>query len=342
MRGDLLPVISSEGRNRMALIEVRNIKKYFPVTKGFVDQLFTRQSQFVRAVDGISFEIKKGEVLGLAGESGSGKTTTGRLCVRLLRPTEGEILYKGEDIAKLKGKKLRLLRRRIQFTFQDPTSSLNPRLNIGAAIRDALRLQGIGSSKERRERTEGILERVGLSPASSFYDRLPHQLSGGQRQRVVFGRAIILNPEFVVTDEPVAMVDVSIKAQILDLMMDLKKELDLTYLFISHDLATSRHVCDRIAIMYLGKIVETGRTDDVINYAEHPYTKILLSSVPIPDPTYNRKPISALSGIPSSIDIPKGCRFHPRCPYAKSICSKSEPELLEIANGHQAACHPNR
>ena len=339
MRGDLLPVISSEGRNRMALIEVRNIKKYFPVTKGFVDQLFTRQSQFVRAVDGISFEIKKGEVLGLAGESGSGKTTTGRLCVRLLRPTEGEILYKGEDIAKLKGKKLRLLRRRIQFTFQDPTSSLNPRLNIGAAIRDALRLQGIGSSKERREKTEGILERVGLSPASSFYDRLPHQLSGGQRQRVVFGRAIILNPEFVVTDEPVAMVDVSIKAQILDLMMDLKKELDLTYLFISHDLATSRHVCDRIAIMYLGKIVEVADRDSIYEDPLHPYAVGLMSAIPIPDPKAKKAEAVPRGEIPSPINPPSGCRFHPRCPKAFDRCPNEEPELLDAGNGRQVACH---
>ncbi|MHA1850426.1 MAG: ATP-binding cassette domain-containing protein, partial [Candidatus Thorarchaeota archaeon] len=240
----------------MALIEVRNVKKYFSVSKGFVDSFFSNRAEFVRAVDGVSFEIEKGEVLGLAGESGSGKTTMGRLCVRLQNPTEGEIIYDGKDIAKMKGKELRLMRRRLQFTFQDPTSSLNPRMNIGDAIADALRLQGIGTKDERKAQTEDILERVGLSPPDTFYDRLPHQLSGGQKQRVVFGRAIILNPEFVVTDEPVAMVDVSIKAQILDLMMDLKRELDLTYLFISHDLATSRHVCDRIAIMYLGKIVE--------------------------------------------------------------------------------------
>ncbi|MBY8998780.1 MAG: ABC transporter ATP-binding protein, partial [Candidatus Thorarchaeota archaeon] len=272
----------------MALIEVRNIKKYFSVSKGIIDSLLTRESQFVRAVDGISFEIKKGEVLGLAGESGSGKTTTGRLCVRLLKPTEGEIIYNGKDIAKMGGKELRLMRRRIQFTFQDPTSSLNPRLKIGDAIGDALRLQGIGTSDERREKTDDMLERVGLSPADTFYDRLPHQLSGGQKQRVVFGRAMILNPEFVVTDEPVAMVDVSIKAQILDLMMDLKKELDLTYLFISHDLATSRHVCDRIAIMYLGRIVEVADKDSIYEDPLHPYSVGLMSAIPVPDPKAKR------------------------------------------------------
>ncbi|MGD9397865.1 MAG: ABC transporter ATP-binding protein [Candidatus Thorarchaeota archaeon] len=323
----------------MALIEVRNIKKYFPVTKGFIDSLFTRQAQFVRAVDGISFEIEKGEVLGLAGESGSGKTTTGRLCVRLLRPTEGEILYNGEDIAPMKGKQLRLMRRRIQFTFQDPTSSLNPRLSIGNAIGDALRLQGIGTADERKERTDAILERVGLSPAHTFYDRLPHQLSGGQKQRVVFGRAIILDPEFVVTDEPVAMVDVSIKAQILDLMMDLKKELDLTYLFISHDLATSRHVCDRIAIMYLGKIVEVADRDSIYEDPLHPYAVGLMSAIPVPDPKAKKAEAVPRGEIPSPINPPSGCRFHPRCQKAFDRCPNEEPELRDVGNGRQVACH---
>jgi peptide/nickel transport system ATP-binding protein len=322
----------------MALIEVRNVKKYFSVTKGLIDSLMSEQ-QYVRAVDGISFEIEKGEVLGLAGESGSGKTTMGRLCVRLQAPTEGEIIYDGQDIAKIKGKELRLLRRRLQFTFQDPTSSLNPRLKIGDAIADALRLQGIGTSSERRERTEEILERVGLSPPGSFYNRLPHQLSGGQKQRVVFGRAIILNPEFVVTDEPVAMVDVSIKAQILDLMMDLKKELDLTYLFISHDLATSRHVCDRIAIMYLGKIVEVADKDSIYEDPLHPYSVGLMNAIPVPNPKALRDEAVPRGEIPSPINPPSGCRFHPRCPKAFDRCSDEEPELQTLENGRQVACH---
>ena len=323
----------------MALIEVRNIKKHFSVSKGFVDSLLSRGSMFVRAVDGISFEIEKGEVLGLAGESGSGKTTTGRLCVRLLRPTEGEIIYDGKDIAKMSGKDLRFMRRRIQFTFQDPTSSLNPRMKIGDAIGDAMRLQGIGTSDERKEETNGMLERVGLSPAHTFYNRLPHQLSGGQKQRVVFGRAMILNPEFVVTDEPVAMVDVSIKAQILDLMMDLKKELDLTYLFISHDLATSRHVCDRIAIMYLGQIVELADKDRIYEDPLHPYSVGLMNAIPVPDPKAKKAKAVPRGEIPSPINPPSGCRFHPRCPKAFDRCPNEIPELRDVGNGRMVACH---
>jgi oligopeptide/dipeptide ABC transporter ATP-binding protein len=323
----------------MALIEVRNIKKYFSVQQGFIDSLLSREQNFVRAVDNVSFNIEKGEVLGLAGESGSGKTTMGRLCVRLLKPTEGEIIYDGQNIADLGGKDLRMLRRRLQFTFQDPTSSLNPRLKIGDAIADALRLQGIGTKSDRRERAEETLELVGLSPASSFYDRLPHQLSGGQKQRVVFGRAIILRPEFIVTDEPVAMVDVSIKAQILDLMTDLKKELDLTYLFISHDLATARHVCDRIAIMYLGKIIEIADKDSVYEDPLHPYTVGLMSAIPVPNPKAKKAEAVPRGEIPSPMNPPSGCRFHPRCPRAFDRCSVEEPELRDMGNGRFVACH---
>ena len=324
---------------RMALIEAKNIKMYFPVQRGFIDSLFKGDTTFVRAIDDVSLQIEKGETLGLAGESGSGKTTMGRLCVRLLKPTEGQIIYDGEDIADIKGKELRLLRRRLQFTFQDPTSSLNPRLSIGNAIADALKFQRLGTPAERKEKAEEVLEKVGLFPASSFYDRLPHQLSGGQKQRVVFGRAIIMEPEFVVTDEPVAMVDVSIKAQLLELMLDLKRDLDLTYLFISHDLATARHVCDRIAIMYLGRVIELGNKNQVYENPLHPYTVGLIGAIPVPDPKARRSEAVPQGEIPSPINPPSGCRFHPRCPKCMEKCKTEDPEFREVDSGHSVACH---
>ena len=323
----------------MPLIEVKNVMKHFPVQKGFLDTLFTRQKEFVKAVDGISFEIEEGEVFGLAGESGSGKTTMGRLIVRLIDPTAGQILFAGQDIAKIRGKQLRLLKRRLQFTFQDPSSSLNPRLTIGNAIADALRLQGMGNKSEQKQRTMKILERVGLSPARSFYDRLPHQLSGGQRQRVVFGRAIILEPEFVVTDEPVAMVDVSVRAQILELMKDLQDEYSLTYLFISHDLATARHICDRIGIMYLGKIVEIADKDQIYTDSLHPYTVSLMAAIPVPDPKAKKGEKLPKGEIPSPINPPSGCNFHPRCPKTFERCAEEEPALREVKKEHWVACH---
>jgi peptide/nickel transport system ATP-binding protein len=320
------------------LLKVTNLKKYFPVEKGFLDRLLTSQKNFVHAVDDVSFSVNRGDILGLVGESGSGKSTTGRLCLKLVEPTSGSILFERVDVAKLHGEELRRFRKNMQLIFQDPMSSLSPRIKLGDAIRHALSFQGVGTASEQTERTRAILERVGLKPWSNFYDRYPHQLSGGQRQRVVIARALVLNPKFVVADEPIAMVDVSVRAQILELMLELKKEFDLTYLFITHDLAMANYVCHSIAIMYLGKIVETGSKEDVFGRPLHPYTLALLSSIPVPDPKAKLERIIPKGEIPSPINPPKGCRFHPRCPYAQNICSEREPQLEEIKPQRYAAC----
>lgn len=293
---------------------------------------------FVHAVDDVSFSMSRGDILGLVGESGSGKSTTARLCLKLVEPTSGNIVFEGIDVAKLGGEELRKFRRNMQLIFQDPGASLSPRIKVGDAVRHALSFQRVGSPSEQTERTRAILERVGLKPWDNFYDRYPHQLSGGQRQRVVIARALVLNPRFVVADEPIAMVDVSVRAQILELMLELKKEFDLTYLFITHDLAMANYVCHSIAIMYLGKIVETGSKDDVFGRPLHPYTLALLSSIPVPDPKAKLVRIIPKGEIPSPIHPPKGCRFHPRCPYAQKICSEREPQLEEIKPHQYAAC----
>ena len=319
-------------------LTVANLKKYFPVEKGFLDRLLTSQKSFVHAVDDVSFSVNRGDILGLVGESGSGKSTTGRLCLKLIEPTTGSIMFEGVDLAKLHGEDLRRFRKNMQLIFQDPMSSLSPRIRIGDAVKHALSFQGVGTATEQTERTRAILERVGLKPWSNFYDRYPHQLSGGQRQRVVMARALVLNPKFVVADEPIAMVDVSVRAQILELMLELKKEFDLTYLFITHDLAMANYVCHSIAIMYLGKIVETGSKEDVFGRPLHPYTLALLSSIPVPDPKAKLERIIPKGEIPSPINPPKGCRFHPRCPYAQNICSEREPQLEEIKPQRYAAC----
>jgi len=321
-----------------SILEVSNLTKYFPVEKSFLDKLMTSQKSFVHAVDDVSFSMDRGDILGLVGESGSGKSTTARLCLKLIEPTSGRIIFEGVDLAKLRGEELRGFRRNIQLIFQDPTASLSPRIRIGEAIRHALSFQNVGTASEQVERTRVMLERVGLKPWSSFYDRYPHQLSGGQRQRVVIARALVLNPKFVVADEPIAMVDVSVRAQILELMLELKKEFDLTYLFITHDLAMANYVCRTIAIMYLGKIVEIGPKEEVFEKPLHPYTLALLSSIPVPDPKAKLERIIPKGEIPSPINPPKGCRFHPRCPYAQTTCSEQEPELEQIAPNHRAAC----
>jgi len=321
-----------------SILEVTNLKKYYPVEKSFLDKLLTSQKSFVHAVDDLSFSMDRGDILGLVGESGSGKSTTGRICLKLIEPTSGKIVFGRAELSKLRGEELRRFRRNMQMIFQDPTASLSPRIKVGEAIRHALSFQGLGTRSEQIERTRAMLDRVGLKPWSNFYDRYPHQLSGGQRQRVVIARALVLNPKFVIADEPIAMVDVSVRAQILELMLELKKEFDLTYLFITHDLAMANYVCRSIAIMYLGKIVEIGPKEEVFERPLHPYTLALLSSIPVPDPKAKLERLIPKGEIPSPINPPKGCRFHPRCPYAQPICSEREPQLEEIRPNQHAAC----
>src|SRR5258707_2210671 len=319
------------------LIDVRDLKMHFPLTQGIILQRVVGQ---VRAVDGISFSIERGKTLGLVGESGSGKTTIGRTIIRLYKPTSGQILFGNEDLAASKGEQLRPIRRRIQMIFQDPYASLNPRFTIGSLIAEPMYIFNVASRAEIRERTEELLKVVGLR--SEYIDRYPHEFSGGQRQRIAVARALAINPEFVVADEPVSALDVSIRAQVLNLLQNLQRQFNLTYLFVSHDLSVVRHVADRIAVMYLGKIVEMSDRDELYRAPKHPYTRALLSAVPIPDPQIKkRRQRIILSGdLPSPINIPSGCRFHTRCPMAQQICREIEP-VFEATEGreHFAACH---
>jgi len=321
------------------ILKVTNLKKYFPVQKSFLEKLFSGRIDYIKAVDGISFEVKRGEVFSLAGESGCGKTTTGRVIVRLTKPTGGKIIFDGTDITFLEGEELRKLRKKMQIIFQDPYASLNPRMKIGDAVGHPLEIHGMASEAEKKQRVLEMLAKVGLEPAEKLYDAYPHELSGGQRQRAAIARAMILNPDFIVADEPISMIDVSLRAKILELMNQLKEEFNLTYLFITHDLAVAKYISDKIAIMYLGKIVEIGSKEAIFSTPKHPYTIALLSAIPIPNPKVKRRRIELKGEVSSPINPPSGCRFHPRCPYAQKICKEEEPQLVEIGRDHLVACH---
>lgn len=326
----------SEGKE--VLVEVRNLKKYFPINRG----VFRRQVGAVQAVDGITFDIYRGETLGLVGESGCGKSTTGRTILQLLEPTDGQVIFEDKDLTSLSKSDLRRARRDMQMIFQDPYASLNPRLTVGSIVSESLEIHNIGNRRSRKERVQELLRLVGLNPY--FVNRYPHEFSGGQRQRIGVARALASNPSFIVADEPISALDVSIQAQVVNLLDDLKSELGLTYLFIAHDLSMVRYISDRVAVMYLGRIVELSDRNEVYQRPLHPYTQALLSAIPIPDPEKEeqRQRMILKGDVPSPANPPRACRFHPRCPYATEICSEVDPEFRDLGtedNPHWVACH---
>jgi len=318
---------------RQPLLEVRNLKKYFPVRRGVLSRVVSH----VKAVDDVSFAIEKGETFGLVGESGCGKTTTGRAVLRLIEPDSGEVKFEGVDILKLGSNSVRRLRRDMQIIFQDPYASLNPRMTIRTIIGEPFAIHGIASGKERDNRIADLLKTVGLEP--SVMNRYPHEFSGGQRQRIGIARALALRPKLIVADEPVSALDVSIQSQIINLLGDLQKQLGLTYLFISHAIPVIEHISTRIGVMYVGKLVEVGTSRQICTNPRHPYTQALLSAVPIPDPAAKKQRIILKGDVPTPINPPSGCRFHPRCPIAVDRCKTEEPPLRTLEDGRQAACH---
>jgi oligopeptide/dipeptide ABC transporter ATP-binding protein len=318
------PTIKTEATE---ILSVRDLVKYFPIEGS---------DEVLKAVDGVSFNIRKGETLGLVGESGCGKSTVGRCILRLYEPTSGEILFEGREITHTSADQMRALRRDMQIIFQDPYSSLNPRLNILSIVGEPLKIHGVGDKRERRERVADLLQKVGLDPA--YMQRYSHEFSGGQRQRIGIARALALNPKLIVCDEPVSALDVSVQAQVVNLLQDLQAELGLTYLFISHGLAVVEHISNRVAVMYLGKIVEIADASELYSNPLHPYTKALLSAIPIPDPKQKRDRIVLTGDVPTPINPPSGCRFRTRCPWAIDECAKVVPGLREITTGHTAAC----
>ncbi|MGG2198655.1 ABC transporter ATP-binding protein [Paenibacillus sp.] len=319
--------------SQTALLEVKNLKKYFEIRGG----LLNRVTGYVKAVDDVSFSVRKGETLGIVGESGCGKSTTGRLILKLLEATEGQIYYNNTEITGLSGERMRKLRRDIQMVFQDPYASLNPRMTVGDLISEPLLVHHLIHAREKEQKVAEILELVGLN--ASHASRYPHEFSGGQRQRICIARALSLKPELIVADEPVSALDVSVQSQVLNLMQDLQKALHLTYIFISHDLSVVRHLSDRVGVMYLGRMVELGKTDDLFKNPRHPYTQALLSAVPSANPQRKRERIILQGDVPSPANPPKGCVFAPRCPKVMDVCRTERPGMLPLGDEHQAACH---
>jgi len=315
------------------LLVVKDLKKYFPIKGG----IFSKTTGYVHAVDGVNFYLHEGESLGLVGESGCGKSTTARAVLRLIEPTDGEVLFEGTDICQMDQKEMRAIRRNMQIVFQDPYASLDPRRTVEQIIGEPLHVFHIGSKKERKERIAYLLEKVGLSPEHAR--RYPHEFSGGQRQRIGIARALALNPKLIIGDEPVSALDVSIQAQVINLLEDLQKEFKLSYIIIAHDLAVVEHICDRIAVMYLGRIVELARDKDLYTSPSHPYTIALLSAVPIPGPDISKRRIILEGDVPSPVHPPQGCHFHTRCPQKKEGCETNIPKMVEIGEGHFVACH---
>ncbi|RLC38812.1 MAG: oligopeptide ABC transporter ATP-binding protein [Candidatus Nealsonbacteria bacterium] len=323
------------------ILKIENLKEWFPVRRT-IAQLLKGEQIWVKAVDGITFDINQGEIFGLVGESGCGKTTTGKLLMKLLEPTDGKIMFKGKDVTHLEANKLKEYRRNVQMVFQDPYASMNPRFRAQDVLEEPLIIHQVGETRAEREKiVRRSLEEVRLIPPEEFMGRFPHMLSGGQRQRVATARTLVLSPSMIVADEPVSMIDLSTRAEILHMMKTVQRELGLTYLYITHDLSTARYFTDRIAVMYLGKIVELASADEVIDNALHPYTKALIAAVcePVSGKSNTIKEIPIKGEIPSAADIPPGCRFHPRCLYAKPRCQEEEPILKEVKPGHQVACH---
>ncbi len=333
MKQDYLTKLSTKRDNeKWDLVQVRDLVKYFPVRGGVLQ----RVQAWVQAVDHISFNIREGETVGLVGESGCGKTTVGRTMLRLTEPTAGEVIYDGTDIFKLRGRELKEMRRNMQIIFQDPYASLDPRTPIGESVAEGLKIHNIGTSRERFETTIEMLRKVGLEDYHAR--RYPHEFSGGQRQRIGIARALALRPKFIIADEPVSALDVSIQSQVLNILKELQREFGLTYLFIAHNLSVVEHISDRVAVMYLGKMVEMADRDELFRNPLHPYTQALMSAIPIPDPTLKRERIILPGDVPSPLNPPKGCRFHPRCPVAFDHCSIQEPPFIEVSEDHWVAC----